>query len=45
MRAIIKETLIWAKNKGKSIRVVKRYLKLKHNISITLDALLKRINH
>ena len=44
MKGIIQNTLEWSKRKGKSISVVKRYLKAKHKISVSLEALMKRIN-
>mgnify|MGYP003127867040 CR=1 FL=1 len=45
MKGIIQKAIIDAYNKGKSLFVVKRYLKIKHKITISLDSLLKRFKN
>ena len=45
MKGIIQKAIIDAYNKGKSLFVVKRYLKIKHKISISLESLFKRFKN
>jgi len=45
MKGIIQKAILDAYTKGKSMFVVKRYLRIKHKISISLDSLLKRFKN
>lgn len=45
MKGIIQKAIIDAYRKGKSLFVVKRYLKIKHRITISLETLMKRFKN
>ena len=45
MKGIIQKAIIDAYRKGKSLFVVKRYLKIKHRITIPLETLMKRFKN
>jgi hypothetical protein len=45
MKGIIQKAIIDAYKKRKSLFVVKRYLRIKHKITISLDTLLKRFKN
>ena len=45
MKGIIQKAILDAYHKGKSLFVVKRYLKIKHKISISLESLFKRFKN
>jgi hypothetical protein len=44
MTGLINKAIKWGINKGKSVNVIQRYLRIKHKIIVGKNALLKRIN-
>lgn len=45
MKGIIDQIIKIGIKKGKSIQVIRRYLKIKYNISTSINVLKKRIKH
>ena len=45
MKGVIYKAVKWGVSKGKKVNVIQRYLRIKHKINITKDAMLKRIKH